>query len=80
MTKQLRGAIRKLARKIAKMEGKKHEASFGDIEEILKDIATFEASLLKRNKPMQCYPTYTLCEYATAVLKKDSKKKVRKKK
>jgi hypothetical protein len=33
--KLVTGAIRQLARSLAKREGKKHQASFGDIEEIL---------------------------------------------
>ncbi len=64
MKKSLRTNIFKLAREIAKTEGKKSQAKFGDIEEILKIIAEMEAKMISSGKKYTKYPTYIIAAYA----------------
>lgn len=70
MTSELRSAIRKLARQISKLEGKKSEAHFGDIEEILKDLAQLEAWFYQNALTNTEWPTSVITDYAHALAKR----------
>ena len=75
--------LNKLASKIAKREGKKHQASIGDIREILKIIIVIEVEVYMGDD-CDDYPTqspfWSLLKSRNAVISKNFKKKAKKKK
>lgn len=59
--------MKQLASAIAKAEGKKHEASIGDVREILSIITTMSAKAMNRSKGRNRGP---LCVLNEAAMKK----------
>ena len=70
--------LRKLASEIAKREGKKHQASIGDIREILKIIAEIEAEECIAIGDGESGPLQALLEASMKAFNKKKKAKARK--
>lgn len=74
--------IRKMAKRITKLEGKKSQVSYGNVLEVLRVMATLEATDMIKGRPTANRPSQIMasyCGYAVVkgmqILKKQAKKK-----